>query len=147
MENIVKVIDHAACGTLVAKRPLPLQLQPVIQKVRHMFQEKLQVGLPPFCAADHRILLADNYHILTHKVHQMSPIKEIKICKQLDAYFALSHIEPACSPFGAGVMFVPKKEGTLRMCVDYRVINKITLADRYPMHRIDERLDTMASAK
>ena len=146
VEKTSKVIDHTVCGPPVTKRPLPAQLIPVIERFKHMFPEKLPLGLPPSRATDHRITLVDNYQIPTHRVYRMSPVETEELRKQVDAYLAAGHIEPACSPFGAGVLFVPKKEGTLRMCVDYRALNKITLADRYPMPRIDEMLDSIAFA-
>ena len=52
-------------------------------------------------------------------------------------------IEPCASPFGAPVLFVLKRDGTLRMCVDYRALNKQTIRDRYPLPRIDDLLDKL----
>ena len=56
----------------------------------------------------------------------MSPLDDAKLKKQLDAYLKAGHIEPAKSPYGAGVLFAQKKDKTLRMCIDYRALNKIT---------------------
>jgi len=56
-------------------------------------------------------------------------------------------IRPSVSPFGAPVLFVHKKEGTLRLCVDYRALNKATIKNRYPLPRIDELMDQLAGAK
>ncbi|KAJ9521984.1 hypothetical protein QJQ45_024869 [Haematococcus lacustris] len=52
-------------------------------------------------------------------------------------------IEPSCSPYGAPVLFVEKRDGTLRMCVDYRALNKLTVRDRYPLPRIDDLFDKL----
>ncbi|KAJ9521310.1 hypothetical protein QJQ45_001162 [Haematococcus lacustris] len=56
-------------------------------------------------------------------------------------------IEPSSSPYGAPILFVQKKDGTLRMCIDYRALNKLTVRDRYPLPRIDELFDKLAGKK
>ena len=77
----------------------------------------------------------------------MSPTEEAELKKQLDAYLAAGQIEPARSPFGAGVLFAKKKDGTQRLCIDYRALNKITQKDKYPLPRIDELLDNLAGSR
>ena len=52
-------------------------------------------------------------------------------------------IKPSKSPYGAPVLFVKKKDGSLRMCIDYRALNKITVKNKYPLPRIDELLDRL----
>ena len=52
-------------------------------------------------------------------------------------------IEPSASPYASGLVLVSKKDGTLRVCVDYRQVNKDTVADRYPMPRVDELVDAI----
>ena len=57
------------------------------------------------------------------------------------------NIRPSKSPAGHGVLFVPKKDGGLRLCVDYRPLNNITIKDRHPLPRIDEMQDRIRGAK
>ncbi|MGB8167070.1 MAG: reverse transcriptase domain-containing protein, partial [Chthoniobacteraceae bacterium] len=58
----------------------------------------------------------------------------------------MGFIQPSKSPFGAPIIFVPKKNGKLRLCVDYRALNKITVKNRYPLPRIDELMDRLQGA-
>jgi hypothetical protein len=70
-------------------------------------------------------------------------LAELKLTELLDTGF----IQPSVSPFGAPVLFVRKKEGTLRMCVDYRALNKATVKNRYPLPRIDDLMEQFHGAK
>jgi len=67
--------------------------------------------------------------------------------KQLADLAAKGFIRPSRSPFGAPVLFVKKKDGALRMVVDYRQLNRITIKNKYPLPRIDDLLDKLKGAK
>ncbi len=66
-------------------------------------------------------------------------LKELKV--QLEELLIKGYIKPSKSPYGAPVFFVQKKDGTLRMCVDYRTFNKVMVKNRYPIPRIDDLFD------
>ena len=66
--------------------------------------------------------------------------------KQLDDLLEKGHIQPSVSPFGAPVLFIKKKDGSLRMCIDYQMLNKITVKNRYALPRIDDLLDRLQGA-
>ena len=70
-----------------------------------------------------------------------------ELTTQLEGFIAKGHVRPSKSPFGAPVLFVKKKDGTRRMCFDYRGLNKITIKNRYPLPRIEELLDRLHGAK
>ena len=72
-------------------------------------------------------------------------MKELKV--QLSDLLEKGFIQPSVSPFGAPVLFVHKKEGTLRLCVNYRALNKMTIKNRYPLPRIEDLLDRLVGAK
>jgi hypothetical protein len=72
-------------------------------------------------------------------------LKELKV--QLEELLTKGYIKPSKSPYGALIFFVHKKDGTLRMCVDYRALNKATVKNRYPLPRIDDLFDRLSGAK
>jgi len=72
-------------------------------------------------------------------------LKELKV--QLEEILAKGYIKPNKSPYGAPVLFVHKKDEMLRMCVDYKALNKATMKNRYPLPRIDDLFDCLSGAK
>jgi hypothetical protein len=78
---------------------------------------------------------------------RLSPAEVQEVDKQLKALLQKGLIEPSSSPYGAPVLFVSKPDGSLRMCIDYRALNKITVKNRYPIPRIDDLLDQLNGAK
>lgn len=78
--------------------------------------------------------------------YRMAPteLKELKI--QIDDLVAQGFIRPSTSPWGAPVLFVMKKNHTLRLCVDYRMLNKVTIKNKYPLPRIEDLFDQLKGA-
>ncbi len=72
-------------------------------------------------------------------------LKELKI--QLEQFLAKGYIKPSKPPYGAPILFVHKKDGTLRMCVDNRALNKVIMKNWYPLLRIDDLFDRLSRAK
>jgi hypothetical protein len=72
-------------------------------------------------------------------------LKELK--EQLQELLDKGFIRPSISPWGAPVLFVKKKDGSMRMCIDYRQLNKVTIKNRYPLPRIDDLLDQLQGAR
>ncbi|KAG0749205.1 hypothetical protein G6F29_013894 [Rhizopus arrhizus] len=77
----------------------------------------------------------------------MSPAELDELQKQLKELLSLGLIRPSSSPWGAPVLFVRKKDGSMRMCIDYRALNKLTVRNSHPLPRIDECLDRLKGAK
>ncbi|MCO6516861.1 MAG: reverse transcriptase family protein, partial [Snodgrassella sp.] len=100
-------------------------------------------GLPPSREIDFVIELAPGTEPVSKAPYRMAPaeLKELKI--QLQELLDLGFIRPSFSPWGAPVLFVKKKDGTLRMCIDYRELNKLTIKNKYPLPRIDDLFDQL----
>ncbi|MGQ3348719.1 reverse transcriptase domain-containing protein, partial [Bosea sp. (in: a-proteobacteria)] len=80
-------------------------------------------------------------------MYRLSPLEYAEVKKQISELLSKGWIRPSSSPYGAPVLFVAKKDGTLRMCVDYRALNSMTVRNRYPMPRIEDLFDKLSGAK
>ena len=76
----------------------------------------------------------------------MAPTKMQELKKQVQELEDLGFVRPSTSPWGAPVLFVKKKDGTLRLCIDYRELNKVTIKNKYPIPRIDDLFDQLQGA-
>jgi hypothetical protein len=76
---------------------------------------------------------------------RMPELKELQL--QLEELLKKGYIHPSVSPWGALVLFVKKKDGTLRLCIDFRQLNKVTVKNKYPLPRIDDIFDQLKDAK
>src|SRR5215467_7729817 len=76
----------------------------------------------------------------------MAPVELEELKKQLQDLLEKGFIRPSHSPWGAPVLFVKKKDGSMRLCIDYRELNKMTIKNRYPLPRIDDLFDQLKGA-
>jgi hypothetical protein len=127
------------------------QYQPLreslLRQYKDVFPADLPSGLPPSREVDHKIELIPGSVPQSRPTYRMSPTETDELKKQLDQLSASGFIQPSKSPFGAPVLFVKKKDGTMRMCIDYRALNSITIKNSYPLPRIDELFDRLQGAK
>jgi len=122
-------------------------IKQVLKKFSDVMPEELPKDLPPRRGIDHVIEVVLGVAPPAKAPYRMSheELKEFKV--QLEELFAKRYIKPSKSPYGAPVLFVHKKDGMLRMCVDYRALNKVTVKNRYPLPRIDDLFDRLSGAK
>ena len=76
----------------------------------------------------------------------MAPAELKELKEQLEELLRKGFVRPSISPWGAPILFVKKKDGTMRLCVDYRELNKITIKNKYPLPRIDDLFDQLSGA-
>ena len=77
----------------------------------------------------------------------MSPAELKELKEQLMELLEKGFIRPSTSPWGAPVLFVKKKDGSMRLCIDYRLLNQLTIKNKYPLPRIDELFDQLSGAR
>ena len=102
---------------------------------------------PPARNVDHAIDLLPGSSPPNKPVYRMNPAELEELKKQLAQLQEQGLIRPSTSPFGSPIIFVKKKNGSLRLCVDYRALNNITVKNKYPLPRIDDLLDRLHGAK
>ena len=127
--------------------PHVIEVQDILNQFSDVFPRELPTGLPPQRSLDHRIDLVPGAEPPHRAPYCMSPKGLDALKKELQELTDKGYIQPSVSPFGAPILFVPKKDGGLRLCVDYRALNKVTVHNRYPLPRIDELLDRLRGAK
>ena len=123
------------------------KISELLKKWKSVFPDELPVGLPPERAVDHRITLLPGAKPTSRPAYKTSPADSLELKKQLDDLLAHGFITPSTSAFGAPVLFVRKKDGSVRMCVDYRALNKVTERNMTGLPRMEELFDRLAGAR
>jgi hypothetical protein len=132
-------------GSLLTPESIPCSDPDVIAMVQQYSDvyADMPPGLPPERGEVHTIPLEPGSRPVFKPQFRLSPAEDAEVRKQVADLLAKGFIEPSTSPYGAPVLFVQKKDGTLRMCIDFRALNKITVRDRYPLPRIDDLFDKL----
>ena len=99
--------------------------------------------MPPGRDIDHEIELIPGATPIAKSPYKMSVPEAIELKEQLRQLLEKAFIRPSVSPWGAPVLFQKKKDGTLRLCIDYQGLNNLTVRNKYPIPRIDELLDRL----
>jgi hypothetical protein len=119
----------------------------VLEKYKDVITDELTKHLPPKRAVDHKIDLVPGTEPPSKAPYWLNQAELQELKRQLNELLERGYIRQSKSPFGAPVLFVSKKDGKFRMCIDYRVLNKITIKNNYPLPRVDDLLDRLAGAK
>ena len=112
-----------------------------------MFPDKLPAGKPPQRGVEVGIRETEGSTPPSRAPYRLSPAEQKELEEQVQDLLNQGFIRPSVSPYGAPVLFVPKKNGQWRMCVDYRALNKQTIKDKFPLPRIDELLERLGKAR
>ena len=115
---------------------------PVVREFSDVFPEDLP-GIPPTRQVEFRIDLVPGAAPVAKAPYRLAPSEMKELSEQLKELSDKGFIQPSSSPWGAPILFVKKKDGTFRMCIDYRELNKLTVKNRYPLPRIDDLFDQL----
>lgn len=134
----------ATISTTEVGKDMELNDIPVAREFEDVFAA-LQ-GLPPDRSDPFTIELEPGTAPLSKAPYRMAPAEMAELKKQLEELLDKGFIRPSSSPWGAPVLFVKKKDGSFRLCIDYRGLNRVTVKNKYPLPRIDELLDQLKGA-
>ena len=128
------------------KQVLSPEMKSLLEEYCDVFPDELPAGLPPSRSVDHAIELEPGTTPPFKQVYRLSQEELQALKTQLDELLKKGHIQSSKSPYGAPVLLIRKKDNMLRMCIDYRALNQITIKNRYPLPRIDDLLDQISGS-
>ena len=116
---------------------MTVEMIPIVKEFPDVFPDDLP-GLPPDREIDFGIDVVPGVDPISKAPYRMSPIELQELKTQLEELQNKGFIRPSILPWGAPVLFVKKKDGTMRHCIDYREFNQVTIKNKHPLPRIDD---------
>ncbi|XP_068667704.1 uncharacterized protein [Aristolochia californica] len=127
--------------------PTPKEIQTVLHEYRDVMPEQLPARLPPRRGVDHRIELEPGARKPAQAPYRMAPKELDELRRQLSELLDSGFIKPSKAPYGAPILFQTKKDGSMRLCIDYRALNKVTIKNKYPIPLIADLFDQLKEAR
>ena len=118
---------------------------PIVTDFPDLFPEELP-GMPPQRDVEFSIDLLPGTGPIAKAPYRMAPAEMRELKVQLEDLLDKGFVRPSVSPWGAPVLFVKKKDGSMRLCIDYRELNAVTVKNKYPLPRIDDLFDQLRGA-
>jgi hypothetical protein len=131
--------------TIDSKEADPLETIKVVSKFSDVFLKDLP-GMPLERKVEFAIELIPGTAPIYKRAYMVSGPELVEIKKQIDDLSKKGYIRPSTSPWVAPVLFVEKKDGTRRMCINYRAMNEVTIKNKYPLPRIEDLFDQLRGA-
>ena len=138
--------DYLAYVVETGKEGTILDEIPVVREFPDVFLDDI-AGLPPEREVEFTIDLIPRTEPISIPPYRMAPAELRELKAQLEELLSKGFIRPSISPWGAPVLFVKKKDGSLRLCIDYRQLNRVTIHNQYPLPRIDELIDQLQGSQ
>ena len=130
-----------------AETAVQQQLKATLEEFQDVFPDKLPYGPPPKRQIDHEIETVPGEAPPHKSPYKLSPAEMDELKRQIETLLEQGWIRPSSSPYGSPILFIPKKDGKWRMCIDYRALNRITVKNRYPLPKVDELMDRLHGAR
>jgi hypothetical protein len=116
-----------------------------VSEFSDVFPEELP-SMPPERKVEFAIELIPGTTPISKRAYRVSRLELVELKKQIDELSEKGYIRPSTSPWAAPMFFVEKKDGTKRMCIDYRALNEVTIKNKYPLSRIQDLFDQLRGA-
>ncbi|CAJ2651172.1 unnamed protein product [Trifolium pratense] len=136
---------YALFASLKMEGEVKVEGLPVVCEFPDVFPEDVS-DVPPKREVEFTIDLVPGTSPISMAPYRMSASELNELKKQLEELLEKKFIRPSVSPWGAPVLLVKKKEGSMRLCIDYRQLNKVTIKNKYPLPRIDDLMDQLVGA-
>jgi hypothetical protein len=145
IEHVATMPSHKAYNKKSVSGPT-LDQVPVVCEYPDIFPEELP-GMPPDRDIEFIIELIPEIAPIAQRAYRMNPQELEELKRQLADMLSKGLIHPSTSPWGSPVLFVYKRDGTIRLCVDYRQLNEVTIKNKYPLPKIEDLFDQLNGAK
>jgi hypothetical protein len=117
----------------------------IVLEFPDVFPEELP-SMPPERKVEFAIEVIPCTAPISKRAYRVSRLELVELKKQIDELLEKGYIRPSTSPWAALVLFMEKKDGTQRMCIDYRSMNEVTVKNKYPLPRIEDLFDELRGA-
>jgi hypothetical protein len=125
---------------------LPRQIKELLEEFKDVFLDELPKGLPPIHGIEHQIDLVPGASLPNRPAYRCNPEETKEIQRQIGELLDKGYMRESLSPCFVPTLLVSKKDGTMRMCMDNRAINKITVKYRFSIPILDDLLDELHGA-
>jgi hypothetical protein len=117
----------------------------IVSEFLDLFPEELP-GMPSERKVEFAMELIPGTTLVSKRAYRVSRPELVVLKKQINELLKKGYIRPSTSPWATPVLFVEKKDGTKRMCIDYRSLNEVTVKNKYPLPRIEDLFDQLRGA-
>ncbi|XP_027768491.1 uncharacterized protein LOC114074698 [Solanum pennellii] len=143
--------DHTILAALVEVKPdvqmeVPDCIAELLKQYADGMPPELSKNLPPRRDIDHKIKLLSGTVAPAQAPYRMAPKELAELRKQLNELLDARLVQPSKAPYGDSVLFQKKQDGTMRMCVDYRALNKEIVKNKYPVPLVQDLMDKLSKA-